>query len=279
MREVTLGLIQLEPKLGDTVYNCDHAVEMIRQAAQKGAQIVVLPETAITGYDLTLYDQQAFSDRAETLEGRTVTRLRETARELGVYIVAGRALRTDTPPVMDNAMVFINDDGTLQEPYCKNHLFGGEKAYFQKQDRFPVYETKYGKVGLLCCYDGNFPEPARILTLKGAELILHAATWRREDEDVWHLMLPVRAAENTVFFASANTVGQAPSRYTFGRCKVINPRGIVLAESGMQREEVLVATIDLDQITEWRQEMLYLPDLNPTIFRQLAEEYETFSRQ
>ena len=78
MREVTLGLIQMEPKLGDTVYNCDHAIGMIREAARKGAQIVVLPETAITGYDLTLYDRQAFYDMAETLEGRTVTRLRET---------------------------------------------------------------------------------------------------------------------------------------------------------------------------------------------------------
>ena len=277
MREVTLGLIQLEPRLGDTVYNCDHAVELIHHAASKGAQIIVLPETAITGYDLSIYNTETFYAMAETLDGRTVSRLRAIARALGVYIVAGMALKTDAPPIMDNAMVFINDDGTLGETYCKNHLFGGEKAYFRRQNRFPVYDTKYGRVGLMCCYDANFPEPARLLTLKGAELILHSATWRREDEDVWHLMLPVRAADNTVFFATANTVGQAPSRYTFGHCKVINPRGVVIAESGMQREEVLIATIDLDQIAEWRQEMLYLSDLNPTVFHQLADEYEAFS--
>ncbi len=278
MREVTLGLIQLEPKLGDTAYNCQHSIELIRKAAAKGAQICVLPETAITGYDLTIYDQQAFYDMAETLDGPTVTALRATAKELGVYIVAGMALRTPEAPVMENAMVFIQDDGELGETYFKNHLFGPEQQYFIKHNRFPVYDTKYGKIGLMCCYDANFPEPGRLLTLKGAELILHSATWRREDEDVWHLMLPCRAAENVVFFASTNTFGQAPSRYTFGRCKVINPRGVVVAETGMWEEEVLVATIDLDQVAQWRKEMLYLDDLNPTVYGQLDEQYKQFSK-
>lgn len=272
MREVTLGMIQLEPKLGDVIYNREHSIDLIRKAAAKGAKIIVLPETCITGYDLTIYDKQAYYDMAETLDGPTITAMRTVAKELGVYIVVGMALRTDNPPEMDNAMVFIHDDGELGETYCKNHLFGGEKQYFVSYDRFPVYDTKYGKVGLMCCYDANFPEPGRLLTLKGAEIILHSATWRREDEDIWHLMLPCRAAENTVFFATANTYGYAPSRYTFGRCKVINPRGIIVAETGMTAEEILVCTIDLDNITEWRKEMLYLQDINPTIYGQLDEE-------
>ena len=169
-------------------------------------------------------------------------------------------------------MVFIDDEGNLGEVYDKNYLFGPEKEYFTAHDRFPVYDTRYGKVGLLCCYDANFPETSRLLTLKGAELILHCASWRREDEDVWHLMLPVSAADNVVFFASANTFGQAKHRYTFGRSKVINPRGIVVAEAGMAAEEVLVSTIDLDQVSAWRKEMLYLDDLNPALFKQLDEE-------
>ena len=73
-------------------------------------------------------------------------------------------------------------------------------------------------------------------------------------------------------FASANTFGQAKHRYTFGRSKVINPRGIVVAEAGMAAEEVLVSTIDLDQVSAWRKEMLYLDDLNPALFKQLDEE-------
>ncbi len=268
MREVTLGLIQLEQEIGNVKYNRAHAIELIRQAAAKGAQIIVLPETSVTGY-ATIYDQQGFYDAAEFIDGDSVTSLRALAKELGVYIIAGLALRTDTPPLMENAMVFIDDNGELGEIYDKNHLFGIEKEYFYTGNRFPVYNTKYGKVGLICCYDANFPEPARLLTLKGAEIILHCATWRREDEDVWHLMLPCRAAENTVFFATANTFGQAPNRYTFGRSKVINPRGIVIAEAGMAAEEILVCTINLDQIYEWRKEMLYLQDINPVVYPEL----------
>lgn len=269
MREVTLGMIQIEPHLGDVAYNLEHSAVLIRQAAAKGAQIIVLPETYTTGYDLGIYDQQAFYDMAEEPDGACVTMLRSLAKELGVYIAAGMAIKTANPPVMENAIVFIDDQGQSLPTYDKNHLFGDEKRFFYTGSQFPVYDTKYGKVGIICCYDANFPEPARLLTLKGAELILHAATWRREDEDVWHLMLPCRAAENTVFFATANTWGYAPSRYTFGRSKVINPRGIVIAETGMAAEEILVCTIDLDQIYEWRKEMLYLEDINPIQYAEM----------
>lgn len=272
MREVTLGMIQLEPKLGDVPYNRTHSIELIRHAAAKGAQIIVLPETSLTGWDAMEYSREAWYEMAEDLDGESVTQFRILAKELGVYLVVGMALRTNQPPVMENAMVFIDDEGNLGEVYNKNYLFGPEKEYFTAHDRFPVYDTRYGKVGLLCCYDANFPETSRLLTLKGAELILHCASWRREDEDVWHLMLPVRAADNVVFFASANTFGQAKHRYTFGRSKVINPRGIVVAEAGMVAEEVLVSTIDLDQVSAWRKEMLYLDDLNPALFKQLDEE-------
>lgn len=279
MREVTLGMVQMEPKLGDPAHNRVHAAELIRKAAAKGAKIITLPETCITGYDLSLYDQNAFYDMAEPLDGPTVTLLRGVAKELGVYVVVGMALQTPNRPVMNNAMVFIQDDGELGETYCKNHLFGDEKKYFADSGRYPVYDTKYGRVGLMCCYDANFPEPARLLTLKGAEIILHSATWRREDEDVWHLMLPVRAADNSVFVASSNTWGYAPSRYTFGRCKIINPRGIVIAETGMMEEEILVATIDLEQIQIWRKEMLYLQDLKPAVFEQLNEQMQLRAKE
>ena len=272
MREVTLGLIQIDPKLGDVDANIEKSCQMVRQAAKKGAQIVVLPETYVTGYDISIFDE--FYDLAEPADldkGKTVSALRAVAKEEGVYIAAGLAIQTAEKGICDNAIVFINDEGGIEGVYKKNHLFGPEKAIFRITNEFPVFKTKYGVIGILCCYDANFPEPARILTLKGAELILHAATWRVEDEDVWHLMLPVRAADNTVFFATANTYGQAPGRFTFGHCKVINPRGTVIAESGNAGEEILVTTIDLDQVAEWRKEMLYLPDINKTMYKQLDE--------
>ena len=177
MREVTLGMIQLEPKLGDVPYNRTHSIELIRHAAAKGAQIIVLPETSLTGWDAMEYSREAWYEMAEDLDGESVTQFRILAKELGVYLVVGMALRTNQPPVMENAMVFIDDEGNLGEVYDKNYLFGPEKEYFTAHDRFPVYDTRYGKVGLLCCYDANFPETSRLLTLKGAELILHCASF------------------------------------------------------------------------------------------------------
>lgn len=272
MREVKLGLVQMESKQGDVAYNRAHALELIREAVAKGAQMIVLPETGITGYNAPDLSREAWYEIAEDLQGASVTAFRALAKELGVYIIAGMALRTNRPPVMENAMVFIDDQGNLGETYVKNYLFGPEQDYFAAYDRFPVYETRYGKVGLLCCYDANFPETSRLLTLKGAELILHCASWRREDEDVWHLMLPARAADNVVFFASANSFGRERSgRFTFGRSKVINPRGIVIAEASMGAEEVLVAAVDLDQVAAWRKEMLYLADLKPNLYKALDE--------
>lgn len=271
MRKVTLGMIQFEAKLGDVDYNIEKSTKMIREAAADGAQIIVLPETYVTGYDLMNWDRQYFHDIAEPITGKTVTALRSLAKELGVYIAAGLALHTEDPLIMDNAIVFINDEGNLEETYSKNHLFGPEKEFFRITNKFPVYETKYGVIGLICCYDANFPEPSRILTLKGAELLLHVATWRREDEDVWHSMLPVRAAENTVFLATSNTYGQVPSRFTFGHSKVINPRGTVIAESGKASDDILICTIDLDQVYEWRKEMLYLEDINASQYAIMDE--------
>ena len=117
MREVTLGMIQLEPKLGDVPYNRTHSIELIRHAAAKGAQIIVLPETSLTGWDAMEYSREAWYEMAEDLDGESVTQFRILAKELGVYLVVGMALRTNQPPVMENAMVFIDDEGNLGEVY------------------------------------------------------------------------------------------------------------------------------------------------------------------
>ena len=104
MREVTLGMIQLEPKLGDVPYNRTHSIELIRHAAAKGAQIIVLPETSLTGWDAMEYCREAWYEMAEDLDGESVTQFRILAKELGVYLVVGMALRTNQPPVMENAI-------------------------------------------------------------------------------------------------------------------------------------------------------------------------------
>ena len=177
MRQVTVGLIQLETKLGDKEYNLALAQKKVREAAEKGARIICLPELFVTGYNLGAFGERLY-DMAEGLSGPAVTALRALAKELGVYIIAPLALQVYTTRPLNNAAVLINDEGEVQGVYSKNHLFGSECDYFTRTGEYPVFETKYGRIGMMICADNNHPEPARILALKGAQIVFMPAAWR-----------------------------------------------------------------------------------------------------
>ena len=271
MRKVTVGLIQLESELKQIDANLNKAVERIRDAAKQGAQIVCLPETFVTGYNLAVFGD-SFYDMSEGLTGKTIMTLRALAKELQIYIVAPIALQTECTRPMDNAAVFINDDGEVQGVYRKNHLFGNEGEYFRMLGDYPVFDTKYGKVGVMICYDNNFPEPARILTLKGAELILMPAAWRINEQDIWHLMISAHACENTVFIGAANIYSKMDDLYLFGHSKLVDPRGRVLIEATEEKGDTLVYTIDLDDIYKMRNEgMPWLKDRHPEDYGEIVK--------
>ena len=121
------------------------------------------------------------------------------------------------------------------------------------------------------CYDAGFPEVARILALKGAELIFMPSAWRVQDWDMWNLNIPQRALENTLFVAGVNRFGHEGDLYMFGNSKVADWRGRIIAESKEEKEEILYADIDLKQLTKARLDIHYLKDRRPDSYKMLSE--------
>ena len=151
----------------------------------------------------------------------------------------------------------------MQGVYSKNHLFGGECDYFTRTGEYPVFETKYGRIGIMICADNNHPEPARILALKGAQIVFMPAAWRVQEADIWPLLIRCHALENNVFVAAANMYCKMDDLFLFGHSMVASPRGEVVEELTQEAGGMIVQTIDLDEVAERRATMPSLKDRHP----------------
>ena len=269
-RQFKIALVQYQSVLGDLQKNADRAVEMVREAAAKGAKIVCFPEMFNTGYNFQLIGD-GFHNCGETIDGHTITRLQKVAKECACYVIAPITLEKKVIGVFYNAAVVIDDEGVVLGDYSKHHLWAAERYYFHAGEDIPVFDTKYGKIGVMICYDAGFPETARVLTLKGAELIFMPSAWRIQDWDMWNLNIPQRALENTLYVAGVNRFGHEDDLYMFGNSKVADWRGRIIAESKEEKEEIVYAEIDLDQLTKARLDIHYLKDRRPDSYKLLSE--------
>lgn len=269
-RQFKIALVQYQSVLGDLQKNADRAVEMVREAAAKGAKIVCFPEMFNTGYNFQLIGD-GFHNCGETIDGHTITRLQKVAKECACYVIAPITLEKKVKGVFYNAAVVIDDEGVVLGDYSKHHLWAAERYYFHAGEDMPVFDTKYGKIGVMICYDAGFPETARVLTLKGAELIFMPSAWRIQDWDMWNLNIPQRALENTLYVAGVNRFGHEDDLYMFGNSKVADWRGRIIAESKEEKEEIVYAEIDLDQLTKARLDIHYLKDRRPDSYKLLSE--------
>lgn len=267
---VKIALIQFQSIMGDTTANTQKALRMVSNAADSGAKIICLPEMFSTGYNLRVLGA-SLPSLGETVDGPTIKALKLLAREKKVYIIAPIALYKDTlPGVLYNSAVLIDDEGSVAGTYDKNHLWALERFYFRSGENYPVFDTKYGRIGIMICYDAGFPEVARILTCKGAEIIFCPSAWCIEDKDIWELNMPQRALENTCYVCAVNRFGQEEhDLYMGGYSMVCNPRGKVLAQLTEEKEDTLYCTLDMDAIVEHRNKSPYLRDRR-------AEQYRLF---
>ena len=137
----------------------------------------------------------------------------------------------------------------------KSFLWGREQNYFVHGEReYTPVDTSVGRLGLLICYDIEFPEPARALALKDAQIILVPSVWSLPALNRWQIQLPARALDNTVFVAGINNVGEGAC----GHSKVVQPDGAVLAEASEEKEEILFCDVDFGKIEEVRSRIPYL---------------------
>jgi len=278
-RNVKLGLIQMscEEDVGE---NFDKAVLNIKEAAKQGAQIICTQELFKSPYFCQVEDPDNFN-LAETLDesSPTIQILGELASELQIVLIAS-LFEKRAPGIYHNSSVVFDADGSFLGKYRKMHIPDDphyyEKFYFTPGDLgYKVFDTKYGRIGVLICWDQWFPEAARLLGLQGVEIIFipTAIGYSRAAEgttydSAWRTVQQGHAVANACFLAAVNRVGfeldpsNQPGQSSgvgpkgeqginfWGQSFVADPDGVILTEASKEQEEILICPVDLAEVEE-----------------------------
>ena len=253
--------------------NLDTADRLTREAAARGAELVLLPEK------WSVYGRpEDIVAGAEPLDGPALTWARGAARELGIDLVAGSiAEHVEGAERGANTSVHIGPDGEDRAVYRKVHMFDveiGGRVYRESEIEAPgeelvVTETADGvEVGLSICYDVRFPELYRILAVRGARVLtVPAAFTLTTTREHWEVLLRARAIEDQCYVIAANQVGEpAPGIQTGGRSMIVDPWGLVLAQAP-DAECVVVTDLDLDRLADVRAKLPSLANRRPVAYR------------
>lgn len=281
-RKVNVALLQLS-NTADVVSNVAKAESRIRQAAAEGAQVVCLQELFNTLYFCLDYDQAHF-DLAEPAAGPLLQRMQALAAELGIVLIVPFFERRAAGVYHNSAAVF-DADGRQVAFYRKMHIPDdpgfSEKYYFTPGDLgFQVAETRFGKIGVLICWDQWFPEAARITAMMGAEILFYPTAigvladetedQKAEFREAWEIIQRSHAVANGCYVAAANRVGTEGGTTFWGDSFVVGPFGQWVARAG-ETEQVLHATVDLDAIEAQRRTWPFLRDRRIDGYDEIAE--------
>jgi len=275
-RNFHIGIVQMSCT-PDPEQNLERAVAHVRNAAQKGAEIVCLPELFQTQYFCQREDVALF-DLAEPIPGPATKRFGEVARELKITIIASLFERR-APGIYHNTAAVIDAGGKLVGIYRKMHIPDDplyyEKFYFTPGDLgFKCFDTGFGKFGTLVCWDQWYPEGARLTALQGANVLFYptAIGWHPDEKarygeaqyDAWRTIQRAHAIANGVYVAAVNRVGyEGPPEHGlefWGRSFVADPFGVVVAEADSAAEETLIVECDPRRIEEVRRNWPFLRD-------------------
>lgn len=246
-----VALIQAEFPFDDLQGNLQKAEVMVRKAAEKGAQFVCLPESFNLGYSLD--NMQRMLKRAETEDGETLQRMESLASELSVFLIAPLFIKDQNEEVRNSAYL-ISDEGNILGCYSKSHPIGGEMDMIVSGHEYPVFDTKYCKVGIMICNDLCFGEVARMMGIQGADIIFVPSAWRYFERSVhwWREMARSRALDNMAVVAAVNQVGPADGLFFAGGSRFVMSDGRIAQESRFPMEQILIQDISLDEIREWK---------------------------
>lgn len=276
-RHVSVAAIQMSMKIGDKEENIQKGLQRIREAAEKGARFILLPELFTTEYFAWWRDTK-FYDYAEPIPGPTTIRIGELARTLSVYVIAP-LYEKEGPGMYYNSAALIGPKGELMGRQRKMHIPAVkslEKLYFYPAEpNFPVFQTEYGKVGICICYDRLFPEVCRALALNGAEIIfvpIAGTIFPRVST------LDTRALENVLFIVAANKVGEEEGHRYTGGSMIIDPEGQIIAKGG-EEEEIVTAKINVDDVERCRRLFPYFRDRRPELYSRLLQPASYYSQK
>lgn len=257
---VKVAAIQMECVPGDKAHNLKKTFDLLDESFTRGAKLVVLPELFSTGYRT----QEVDAELAEEIPGETTRRLENWAKDRNVYVTGSILELGESKGVIYDTAVFISPRG-FEGIYRKIFLWDTEKVRFKRATSFPLFSTSLGKIGIQICYEVGFPEGARILTLKGADILVYPSAFGAARLYVWNIATRSRALENGVFVIAANRSGKENEIEFAGHSRIVDPKGDILSEA-KKADEVIVSEIDLASVTEQRNALPYLRDYDEVIF-------------
>ncbi len=254
-----------------TAYH-EKTAKLIDRAAKEGVQILCFQEL-FDGPYFCAEQHPRWYDTVEPIpEGETTKWMQDQAKRLNMVMVVP-IYEEEMTGVYYNTAAVIDADGTYLGKYRKNHIPHcppgfWEKFYFKPGNLgYPVFHTKYAEVGVYICYDRHFPEGARALGLNGAEIVFNpSATVAGLSEYLWKLEQPAHAVANAYFVGAINRVGYEEPWHIgefYGQSYFCNPRGQIVAEARRDKDDLVTAELDLDQIREVRAVWQFFRDRRP----------------
>ena len=261
-----VALLQGPATPGDVAGNLALLERTARTVAGQGARLLVCPEMYLTGYDI---GADAVRRLAEPADGPSAAAVSRIARDTGVAIGYGWPERDGTD--VYNAASLVDRDGSRLATYRKTHLYGDvdAAAFRPGAGGFATARLDDVRVGLLICYDVEFPETVRSLALAGADLVVVPTALMVPYDVVARTLVPARAIENQVYLAYANRVGRERDLEYCGLSVVVGPDGAELARAGTG-EEVVQADVDLSSLHAVRAGSSYLTDRRPELYADLV---------
>jgi deaminated glutathione amidase len=252
MRPVMVAAVQVAPSAAPLTperieANTARALALVEACvAATGAELVVLPESVTTGFTPGT-DPMTLWDLISEIPGAVAEPFLHAAKKLGIYLVAGTYERGSQRGVVHNAAVVAGPAGDLLGVYRKTHPFGTERAdrggWVTPGDDICVVDTSFGRIGVIICFDGDYPELARITAIRGAEIICRPSALLRS-ADLWELTNRARAYDNHVYLIGANATGTDPAgTIYFGNSMIVTPIAEVVARAA-SHECWITATLD-----------------------------------
>jgi len=279
MSEVTVAALQLAFS-DDLEANIAHVSALVREAAGRGAQVVLPPELFEGEYFCRVEDEGLFVNAKPASEHRAVLAMQALAAELRVHIPTS-FFEADGPHYY-NSLAMIGPDGKVAGIYRKSHIPDGpgyeEKFYFRPGNTgFKVWDGPGARLGVSVCWDQWYPETARAMMLMGAEILFYPTAIGSEPHDqsldtarLWRRAMVGHAVSNVVPVVAANRIGTEHGQTFYGTSFICDERGDVLAELGREEEGVITATLDLDRVKRHRAAFGFFRDRRPELYGRLV---------
>ena len=265
MNNIHVACGQFETKPGDKGYNIGRIQDQASEAAERGCDIIVFPEMVLTGY----LPEHEMPELAESLDGDSVSRIRECAQQHSIAVAFGYPELADDKNTRYNSFVLADESGQIAGVYRKIHLWDTEALWAKPGSEVLIARVAGVVMSGWICYDTRFPEMGRLAYLRGAELCLVPTAWLGPGDE-WLLATRARAVDNMFFVAGSDLINRVPGLECAGHSVIVDPKGHILAQAEAGSDVVIDAKLDPAIMESQRSRLPLLRDRKPELYGDLV---------